>query len=263
MKALALFFVIFSIFKAQAAIKTEAVQYFDGKTALEGYLAYDDTIKSPRPVVMIVHQWKGLGDYEKSRAQQIAEKGYVAFAIDIYGKGVRATNSDEAGKLAGIYKNNRTLYRQREKVALDFISKDKRVDTKRVIAIGYCFGGMGVLEMGRAGFPLAGIVTFHGDLSNPNPSDAKNIKGKVAVFHGAIDPFVDRKQVDGFLDEMNTAKVDFQFSEYSGAVHAFTDKSSGNDIKAGVAYNAEADRRSWQAFTDFLNEVAPVINDVM
>ena len=263
MKALALFFVIFSVFQAQAAIKTETVQYFDGKTVLEGYLAYDDTIKDPRPTVMIVHQWKGLGDYEKSRAQQIAAKGYVAFAIDIYGKGVRATSTDEAGKLSSIYKNNRPLYRQREKAALDFISKDKRVDTKHIVAIGYCFGGAGVLEMGRAGFPLVGIVTFHGDLSNPTPTDAKNIKGKVLVLHGAIDPYVDRKQVDGFLDEMNATKVDYVFTEYSGAVHAFTDKGSGNDIKAGVAYNENADRRSWQAFTDFLNEVAPVIKEVM
>lgn len=258
MRALALLFVIFSFFNARAAIKTETVEYFDGKTPLEGYIAYDDAAKGPRPTVLIVHQWKGLTENEKGRAQQLAQKGYVAFAIDIYGKGVRPTAMDEAGKTSGIYKNNRALYRQREKAAWDFISKDKRVDTKHIVAIGYCFGGVGALEMGRAGWPVAGIVTFHGDLSNPTPADAKNFKSPVLVLHGALDPYVDHKQVDAFVSEMNDAKVNFTFTEYSGAVHAFTQKDSGNDPKAGIAYNEAADRHSWQAFMDFLNEVAPV-----
>ncbi|KHD87092.1 MAG: dienelactone hydrolase [Bdellovibrio sp. ArHS] len=242
-----------------AAIKTETVEYKDGKTALEGHLAYNDDAKSTRPAVLIVHQWMGLTDYEKMRAQQLAEKGYVAFAIDIYGKGVRPTSAEEAGKTAGLYRSNDTkLYRQRIKAALDYIVKDKKVDVKNIVIIGYCFGGAGALEAARAGFPIKGAVSFHGGLKTPKPQETKNLKPKLLVLHGAIDPNVPRPEVEAFMDEMNNAKADYQFIAYSGAVHAFTQKEAGNDITKGVAYNEAADRRSWQAFMDFLNEVSPV-----
>lgn len=242
----------------QAAIKKEVVTYKDGKTALEGYLVYDDAVKTPRPAVMIVHQWMGLGDYEKSRAEQLAQAGYIAFAIDVYGKGVRPKSPQEAGKVAGTYKNDRNLYRSREKAALDFIKKNPLVDSKHIVVMGYCFGGMGALELARSGAPVVGVVSFHGNLNNPTPKDANNIKGKTLILHGAIDPYVPMTEVETFMAEMNQAGVDYQFVAYSGAVHAFTDKGAGNDIKAGVAYNEVADRRSWKAFMDFLGEVAPV-----
>ncbi|WP_415062732.1 dienelactone hydrolase family protein [Bdellovibrio sp.] len=244
--------------KAHAAITSEAVEYKDGKTTLEGVLVYDDSWTGLRPAVMIVHQWMGLTDYEKMRAEQLAAKGYVAFAIDIYGKGVRPKDAAEAGKLAMQYKTDIKAYRQREKAAFDYLVKNKRVDAKRIVIMGYCFGGTGALEAARADFPIVGAVSFHGGLSTPNPQNTKNMKAKLLVLHGAIDPNVPPKEVDGFMKEMNDAKVDYQFVAYSGAVHAFTQKSAGNDISKGVAYNEAADRRSWQALMDFLGEVAPL-----
>lgn len=243
--------------QARAGVKTEVVEYKEGKTPLEGFMAFDDSAKGPRPAVLIVHQWMGLTDNEKMRAQMLAEKGYVAFAMDIYGKGVRPTSVDEAGKLAGQYKENRKLYRDREMAAYTLLKKDKRVDPKHIIIMGYCFGGMGALEMGRAGVPLAGFVSFHGDLSNPSAKDTKNFKGPVLVLHGAIDPYT-KDQVAGFMTEMNDARVDYQFISYANAVHAFTQKEAGNDNSKGAAYNEKADKRSWEALIDFLGEVAPV-----
>lgn len=249
--------IFLTAWQAGAAVKTEVIEYKEGKTPLEGFMAFDDAAKAPRPAVLIVHQWMGLTDNEKMRAQMLAEKGYVAFAVDIYGKGVRPTSTDAAGKLAGQYKENRKLYRDREIAAYNILKKDKRVDSKHIVIMGYCFGGMGALEMGRAGVPLAGFVSFHGDLSNPSPKDAKNIKGPVMVLHGAIDPYT-KDQVAGFMTEMNDAKVDYQFISYANAVHAFTQKEAGNDNSKGAAYNEKADKRSWEALIDFLGEVAPV-----
>lgn len=249
---------LLGVVSAQAAVKTEVVNYKDGKTELEGFIAYDDSIKTPRPVVLIVHQWMGLGENEKMRAQMLAEKGYVAFAVDIYGKGIRPTGYPEAGKLATEYKQNRKLFRQREIAAYDFIKKDKRIDTKKIVVIGYCFGGTGALELARTGTALAGAVSFHGGLSNPQPQDAKKIKAPVLVLHGAIDPNVPAAEVESFKNEMNDAKVDYQFVSYSNAVHAFTQKEAGNDISKGAAYNELADQRSWRELVNFLNDVAPI-----
>lgn len=243
---------------AGAALKSEVVEYKDGKTVLEGYLAYDDSWSGPRPAVVIVHQWMGLTDHEKMRAEKLAEKGYVAFALDIYGKGVRPTGVQEAGALATQYKTDIKLYRQREKAALDFISKNKLVDSKRFVIMGYCFGGTGALEAARAKLPVVGAVSFHGGLSTPNPQNTKGMKAKLLVLHGAIDPNVPPKEVEGFMKEMNDAKADYQFISYSGAVHGFTQKAAGNDITKGVAYNETADRRSWEALMDFLGEVVPL-----
>ena len=243
---------------AQASIKSEAVEYKDGNTILEGFLVYDDAKMGPRPVVLIVHQWMGLGEHEKNSAQRLAEQGYLAFAIDIYGKGVRPTAPAEAGKLAGQYKSDIKLFRQREKAALDFISKNKLADTKHMVIMGYCFGGTGALEAARADLPVVAAISFHGGLSTPAPQDTKKVKAKVLVMHGAVDPNVPPKEVDGFMKEMNDAKADYQFIAYSGAVHAFTQKSAGNDPSKGAAYNEAADQRSWKALLSFLGEVAPV-----
>lgn len=245
-------------FSARAEIKTETVEYKQGDTTLEGYIAYDSNIKGKRPVIMIVHEWTGLGDYVKGRAKELAEKGYVAFAMDIYGKGVRPAQGPEAAKEAGKYKDNRKLMRERAKAGYDFIRTKPYVDSSKMIAMGYCFGGTVALEMGRAGLPLAGVVSFHGGLSTPNPQDAaKNFKAKLLVLHGALDPNV-KPEVPGFQKEMDDAKVDYQFISYSGTVHAFTNPQAGNDMSKGAAYNPVSDRRSMVAFLDFLNEVAPI-----
>lgn len=255
-------FLIMNVFllsnNGYATVKTETVDYYDGKAPLEGYVALDDAWQGQRPVVIIVHQWMGLTDYEKMRAQQLVQQGYVAFALDVYGKGVRPKNPEEAGKVSSLYKNNVKLYRQRMKAALDFIVKHKAVDPTKVVYAGYCFGGMGALEAVRAGFPISGAVTFHGNVKPTSPSEQKTIKPKILVLHGAIDPFVPVKDVEAFMNEMNAAKADYQVVLYSGAVHAFTQKDAGNDASKGLAYNEVADRRSWIAFMNFLNELVPL-----
>jgi dienelactone hydrolase len=239
-----------------AAIKTETVTYKEGQAELEGYIAYDDTKTSPMPAVIIVHDWMGPGEYTQMRAKQLAELGYYAFAADIYGKSVRPKNAEEAGKIAGEFRNgDRRLLRARGKAAYDFVKKQKQVQKSKISAMGYCFGGSAVLEMGRAGLPLKGILSFHGGLSNPHPKDTKNIKSKLLVMHGAIDPYVSAEEVASFKKELDEAKIDYELIMYSGAVHAFTQKHVGNNIKSGAAYNESANRRSFESMKDFLTEV--------
>ena len=240
---------------ASAAIRTQAVEYRDGGTVLEGYLAWDDAVKGPRPGILIVHQWMGLTDYEKMRADQLAGMGYVALAVDVYGKGVRPKDAAEASALAGKYKGDRALLRARVNAGLSALRGNRLVDPQRIAAIGYCFGGTAVLELARSGADVAGVVTFHGGLDSPNPGGGKNIRAKVLVLHGADDPFTPAKDIAAFQQELRDAKVDWQMVYYSGAVHAFTQKMAGNDPSRGAAYNERADRRSWEAMKTFLAEI--------
>lgn len=241
--------------KSEAGIHTETVEYMDGDTMLEGYLAYDDSIAGKRPGVMVVHEWWGLNDFIRGRAEALANLGYIAFAADIYGKGVRAKTAQEAGKLAGIYRSDRKLLRARANAGLQVLKKYPLTDTKKIAAIGYCFGGGTALEMARGGTDISGVVSFHGNLDNPNPADARNIKTKVLVFHGAEDPYVTPEQVKAFWDEMRKTDADWQINIYSGAVHSFTNPDSGNDKSKGVAYNERAAARSWEAMKIFFAEI--------
>jgi dienelactone hydrolase len=240
---------------AQAKIVSRDLDYRDGATVLQGYVAYDDAFKGKRPGVLIGHQWKGLGEYEKRRARMLAQMGYVAFALDIYGKGVRPTNRQESGAQAGRYRGDRPLLRQRAHAAVLELRKNPLVDGNRLAMIGYCFGGGTALELARSGADLKGFVSFHGNLDTPDPSLAKNIKGKILVLHGAIDPNVKPESIKAFHDEMEAAKADYQFISYSGAVHSFTEREAGNDISRGSAYDAKADHRSWQAMKQFFAEI--------
>ncbi len=237
-----------------AEIHTETVSYRQGDQVLEGYLAYDTKLAN-RPGVVIVHDWMGLGDDSKARARQMAELGYVAFAADIYGKGVRPKDGGEAAQMAGAFYKDRALLRARVRAAFDTLAAQKNVDTKKMLAMGYCFGGSTVLELARSGAPVIGVVTFHGGLNNPTPADAANIKGKVLVLHGAIDPYVKPEEVAQFQKEMNEAKVDYQFHTFPNTVHSFTIKSAGDDISKGAAYNALSDKRSFALMKAFFEEV--------
>jgi dienelactone hydrolase len=239
---------------ANAAIKSQTVEYKQGDTVCEGWLVYDASMTGKRPGVLVAHQWKGLTDYEKKRAEMLAALGYVVFCADIYGKGVRADNAQEAAKLAGRYKNDRVLLRARVNAALDQLKKEPLVDAGRLAAIGYCFGGTTVLELARSGADVVAVVSFHGALATPTPSDAKRIHGKVLALHGADDPFVPSSEVATFEEEMRSAGVDWQLVAYGGAVHSFTDWNAGNDNSKGAAYNEKADRRSWQAMKDLFAE---------
>jgi dienelactone hydrolase len=252
-KLIILFAGLFAM-NSYAALHTETIEYKQGDTACEGYLAYDDAVKGPRPGVLVVHDWLGMDSYPKMRADMLAKLGYVAFAADIYGKDVRPKNPQEAGALAGKYKGDRALLRARVNAALDVLEKQPQVDTKHIAAIGYCFGGTTVLELARSGADIAGIVTFHGGLDTPT-RDAKNIKCKVLLCHGADDPYVPAADVAALQDELRSAKVDWQMIYYSGAVHSFTRASAGNDNSKGAAYNEHADKRSWEAMKEFFAEI--------
>ena len=239
--------VLLSANVARAGLHTEPIEYKHGDVVLEGYLAYDDSTQDKRPGVLVVHEWTGHNPYVRKRAEQLAGLGYVAFALDMYGKGVQAKDAKEAAQLASTYKNDRKLMRARANAGLDVLRKQPLVDTERLAAIGYCFGGTTVLELARGGADLAGVVSFHGDLATPTPEDARNIKGKVLALHGADDPFVPPAVVAAFEEEMRKGAVDWQLVKYGGAVHSFTNPGAGNDNSRGAAYNEKADHRSWEA----------------
>jgi dienelactone hydrolase len=251
---LATAFAFAGISSAQAEVKSEVVEYRHGDVVLEGYLAYDAARKGKRPGVLVVHEWQGHNPYVRKRAEQLARLGYVAFALDMYGKGVLAKDAKEAAALAGIYKGDRKLMRTRAASGLNVLRGRPETDPKRLAAIGYCFGGTTVLELARNGADLASVVSFHGGLDTPTPEDARNIKGKVLALHGGDDPFVPVKQVEAFQEEMRKGGVDWQFVSYGGAVHSFTNPGSGNDNSKGAAYNERADRRSWEAMKAFFAE---------
>lgn len=239
----------------EAAVQTEVVEYKDGDTVLEGYLVYDDTLAGKRPGVLVVHEWMGLGPHAQSRARQLAELGYIAFAVDMYGKGIRPQDQKEAAYQASIYKNDRSLMRRRILTGLEVLKNHPLADMDRLAATGYCFGGTTVLELARSGTDIRGVVSFHGGLSTPSLDDAKNIKAKILVLHGADDPFVPPEEVKNFEAEMRSGNVDWQFIAYGGAVHSFTNKEAGTDNSKGAAYNLKADKRSWEAMKSFLKEI--------
>jgi dienelactone hydrolase len=235
--------------------ESERVQYRDGNTLLNGYLSWSADIAEVRPGVLVIHDWQGLSEYVMMRADQLAGLGYIAFAADVYGGGKVCTSNQEASAETVKYYRDRQLYRGRVRAAFDCLSSRHEVDPSRIAVIGYCFGGAGALELARSGASVRGVVTFHGGLSTPKPADAKNIKAKILVLHGADDPFVKQDDVRAFMDEMKSAGVDYQIVQYGGAVHGFTKKSLGTDSSKGSAYNESADRRSWQAMRGFFEEI--------
>jgi dienelactone hydrolase len=241
--------------QAFAKIHTETVDYTSQGKPLQGFLAYDDAKKGAAPGILIVHDWMGLGEFTQDKAIELAKLGFVAFAVDVYGKGVRPANADEAGKFATQYKNNRALLRSRMSAAYATLKAKPQVDAKKIAVMGYCFGGTAALELARSGAPLAGVATFHGGLSTPTPQDAKNITAPVLAMHGADDPFVPPSEVKAFQDEMKNAHVKLTFISYPDAVHAFTNPQAGNDKSKGAAYNAKADKKSWQDFQKFLKTI--------
>jgi len=238
-----------------AEVKTQAIEYKDGDTVLEGWLAYDDASKEPRPGVLVIHDWMGVAAYSKGRAEQLAQLGYVAFVADIYGKSVRPKDPQEASAEAGKYKADRALLRRRANAGLEQLRQQPLVKKDQLAAIGYCFGGTSVLELARSGAELRGVISFHGGLDSPNPADGKNIKAKVLVLHGADDPFVKPADIAAFQEEMRQAKVDRQMVYYGDAVHSFTHQHAGTDKSKGAAYQEAADRRSWEAMKDFFAEI--------
>jgi len=231
----------------KAEVITRTVSYEHNGVELEGYLAYDDSYDGKRPGVMIVHQWLGLGSYEKRRARKLARLGYVAFAADVYGSDTRPETTHQASLASSTFRKNRNLYRRRLQQSLDVLHSMDRVNSEYLAAIGYCFGGTGVLELARSGADVEAVVSFHGGLTNPNPGDANNIQAVVQVHHGARDPHVTQDHLVSFWNEMKKAEADWDVRIYSNTYHSFTEKRAGDDPSNGSAYNARADRISWNA----------------
>ncbi len=239
---------------AQAKLVTKTIEYKHGNVVLEGYLAYDDAVKGARPGVLVAHEWWGHNAYVRSRAEQLAGLGYTAFALDMYGKGVMAADAGKAGELAGAFYKDFSLMRARAQAGLDVLKAQKDlVDPQRVAAIGYCFGGTTVLQLAYSGAEVAGVVSFHGGVVSPDSTD--RIKAKLLVLHGAADTFIKPEAITDFDKTMTTHKADWQFISYSGAVHAFTNPKADDFKIPGVAYQAAADKRSWQHMRDFFNEL--------
>ena len=238
----------------RAELVEKAIEYPSAGETCEGWHAYDDAVEGERPSVLICHQWTGLTDYEKMRARMLVEMGYNVFALDIYGKGVRP-KPPESGKMAGKFKDDRALYRTRLNDGLKVLNGLPQTDSEKVAAIGYCFGGTGVLELARSGADVKGVVSFHGGLGTPTPEDAKEIQCEVVALHGAADPFVPADEVADFHREMLGGNVAYTFTAYPDAVHAFTQEFAGDDPSKGAAYNKQADVQSWRAMKTFFRRV--------
>ncbi|MCX5873246.1 MAG: dienelactone hydrolase family protein [Deltaproteobacteria bacterium] len=240
---------------ACAQLQTSMVEYADRGTVLEGYLAEKTDLHEKRPGVLVIPDWMGVREPYKRIADKMAEMGYVALTADIYGKGVRPSNNQEAAAEATKYKTDRKLLRERVLAGLAELKKNPNVDPNRIAAIGYCFGGTTVLELARSGAPVLGVVSFHGGLDSLSPEDGKNIRGKLLVLHGADDPFVQPKDIAEFQEELRKGNVDWQMVYYGDAVHSFTQQKAGTDKSKGNAYNEKADKRSWEAMRQFFREI--------
>lgn len=239
---------------AMAKPVTETFEYKAGSLTCQGVFVHDAAAKAKQPGIVLFPDWMGSTEHQREQAERLAALGYATLVADVYGKGVRPKDAGEARTEAGRLYGDIPAMRLRAQAALAALKARPEVDAARLAATGYCFGGRCALELARTGAPLRAVVTFHGSLASANPADAKAIRAKVLVLHGADDPFVKADEVKSFMDEMRAAGADWQVVQYSGAVHSFTDPRAGNDNAKGAAYNAVADRRSWRAMRDFLEE---------
>jgi dienelactone hydrolase len=247
-----------SIATAESKIVGKTVEYSAQGVMMKGYLTYDENIKGKRPGVLVIHEWWGLNDYARKRARMLAELGYTGLAVDMYGGGKTAMHPDDAGKFSSELMKNFDGAKARFMAAMDILKQQPNVDPIRIAAIGYCFGGGIVLNMARQGIDLKGIASFHGSLNAVKPAQAGNVKAKILVLHGGDDKFISTEQIDAFKQEMKSAGADFQFISYPGAVHSFTNPEAdvlGKKFNIPIAYNADADRKSWDELKKFLSTI--------
>lgn len=241
-------------FPVQAKVIGKAVEYRHDGAVYVGYLAYEETVSAARPGVLVVHEWWGLNDFAKEQVEKLAQMGYVALAADMYGKGVVTNDRKEAARLAGEVRGTPKM-RERALAALKVLAGQPQVDSKRLAAMGFCFGGTAVLELAYAGADAKGVVSFHGGLTSPKPEDLQNLKAKFLVLHGADDPLVKPEEIAAFQDAMRKGGADWQMVYLGGAVHSFTSPGAGSDKSKGVAYDATAAARSFRYMRDFLAEI--------
>ena len=237
-------------------MKTEKISYKEGDAELEGHLVYDDSAAGKKPLVLVAHAWAGQGDFERDKAEKLAGLGYVGFALDMYGKGILGQSVEENSKLMGPFVDDRMLLRRRMLAALETARSHDAVDASKVGAIGFCFGGMCVLDLARSGAELGGVVSFHGLLGAPDlpDQDQPTIRAKVLALHGYDDPMGKPEAMVAFANEMTKANADWQVHAYGGTKHAFTNPEANNP-DLGLIFSQTADNRSWQAMQNFLAEV--------
>ena len=234
---------------------TQTIDYRDNDAVvLQAYVAYEDSTKQKRPVVLIAHAWCGRDDFFSEKARHLAKLGYVGFAMDVYGKGVLGDGPETSRKLMQSLMEDRKTLLQRLTAGLETAKQVEVVDKAKIAAMGYCFGGLCVLDLARSGADLKGVVSFHGLLQASKEIPAKNIKAKVLALHGHDDPMVPTDRVLEFEKEMTDAKVDWQFHVFGGAMHAFTNPKA-NDFKIGTVYNPQAEKRSWLEAIQFFREI--------
>ena len=244
---------IFSTVSAE--VRSEAVSYQDGGANLTGHIYWDDSISGKRPGVLVVHEWWGLNEYVKWRAGQLAQMGYVAFAVDMYGDDKVTTHPSQAQEWMQATTGNLDAWRQRGLKGLEQLSAHELTDTSRMAAIGYCFGGATVMQLAYAGADLKGVVSFHGSLPLPNAGEGSKVRGRVLIEHGNDDGFVPAERVDAFKAAMNDAGVALTFHGYDGARHGFTNPDADSFGIDNLKYDAEADAASWSAMQRLLGEV--------
>lgn len=243
---------------AKPKIEGGPVEYSAGGVTLKGYLAYDANIKGKRPGVLVVHEWWGQNEYIRNRARMLAELGYTALALDMYGEGKIAAHPDDAGKFSSEVMKNFPAAKERFLAALELLKKDSTVDPAKIAAIGYCFGGGVVLNMARQGIDLKGIASFHGSLAVVKPEKPTPIKAAVRVYNGAADKFIPAEAIEELKKEMADQKVDFKFVNYPGAVHAFSNPeadANARKFNMPIAYNEAADKASWDDMKGFLKNI--------
>ena len=243
---------------AEPKVVGKTVDYTAEGVTLKGYLAYDENLKDKRPGVLVVHEWWGLNDYTRMRARMLADLGYAALAVDMYGEGKQATHPDDAGKFASEVMKNIDVAKGRFMAAMEFLKQQPMVDPTRIAAIGYCFGGGVVLNMARQGVDLKGVASFHGSLVAAKPAQPGGVKAKILVLNGADDKFTTPEQIEAFKKEMTAAGADFQFINYPGALHSFTNPDAdalGKKFNMPIAYNAQADKKSWEELKTFLKTI--------
>jgi len=236
------------------SLQHRLIDYQDGDTVLEGRFAWDDSFSGPRPGVLVSHAWGGRSDYEDGNADRLAKLGYAAFALDLYGKGVRGSDPEENSALMQPFLDDRTMLQRRLLVSLQTLREQSEVDRTKVAAIGFCFGGLCVLDIARTGEDLAGVVSIHGLFPPPGNTAGNTAKAKVLALHGWDDPMVTPDSVVALAGEMSALGADWQLHAYGNTMHAFTNPDA-NDPDSGTVYDADAHRRSWLAMTNFLDEL--------
>ena len=237
-----------------AAVKTETVTYKVGDKTFKGFIAYDDASKAKRPGILVVHEFWGLNDYARKRAEQLASLGYIAFAVDMYGDGKVTEHPKEAGAMAGAVRMNQAEWLARANAGLKILRDHPMVDGKNLAALGYCFGGSTALALANAGADIKAAVSFHGALPIP-ADDIKGVKAKILICHGAADSFIKEETILKVRGAYDKAGVDYQMIYYGGAVHSFTVPGADSKKLDGIRYDAAADRRSWAAMRSLFNEV--------